>query len=94
MKKSEAIRRAVDTFLLPDFDNNTLSKSGFLTLDRTLEKVLSPQELQELAEEEFQVFWKHDIFRTKERQAIRFMFAEFLALMWEDEEANAQAEVS
>lgn len=94
MKKSEAIRQAVDTWLIPDFDDNTLSKLGFLTLEITLEKVLSNQELQELAEEELQVFAKYDIFRTEERQAIRFMYAEFLALMCEDEEANAEAEVS
>lgn len=93
MKKSEAIRQAVDTLLLPNFDN-TLSKPGFLILDNVLSEVLSFSELQELATNEFQIFYKYNIFRTEERQIIRFMYAEFLALMWEDEEANAQAEVS
>lgn len=94
MKKSEAIRRAIDTMLVPKSPEKWDADSDAISIGYALLKV---------DETTFQVFCDEGFYAqeieqlgtpSEETQAIRFMFAEFIALMWEDEEANAQAEVS
>lgn len=101
MKKSEAIREAVDRYLSPIYGKDTyqlcnclqrLYAAGDLPRKRCIEMT-----------NEIRYFLGHLTMvgahgqnydnlteYTATAQDLRFMFAEFLALMWEDEEAEAE----
>lgn len=85
MKLSEAIREAVDTYLASDYEQ--LGK--YLTLEFALFDILSHQQLSQLIEDEYELTILGDI---KDRQVLRFMYAEFLALEAEYDEAAEDAE--
>jgi len=93
MKKSEAIRQAVDTMLVSTAseirkDNRAITIAyALLETDLTTFHCFCNEGFEKDERMGLVIF-------SEETQAIRFMFAEFIALMWEDEEANAEAEVS
>lgn len=90
MKKSEAIRDAVDRLMMPSFYAKENGEQRYVILEIILEGILSDEEIITLSKDEFEVFAPYEITDTEERQAIRFMYAEFLALMAEDEENEPQ----
>lgn len=93
MKKSEAIRKAVDTMLVStqseigDYSRAITIAYALLETDLTTFHCFCNEGFEADEREGFVLF-------SEETQAIRFMFAEFIALMWEDEETDEQAEVS
>ena len=105
MKKSEAIRQAVDRYLSPVFGENIYQLCN--CIDRLHGAGdLSAEEAAEIKKEichflghitmvgAHEQHYSNYIEYKATAQNLRFMFAEFIALMWEDEEADAQAEVS
>lgn len=103
MKKSEAIRLAVDRYLSPVFGENTyqlcncvqrLYQAGDLPAHeatRIKDKITYFLGNITMTGAHEQHYSNYEEYKTT-AQDLRFMFAEFLALMWEDEEDEEDEE--
>lgn len=95
MKPSEAMRHAVDTMLLAEIPRQVSKNNDeAITIEYALLRTDVPT-FYKYCKEGWQCDeWEIETPATTETQQLRFMFAEFIALMWEDEENDAQTEVS